>query len=594
VEVWAMAGSRLPFAGKPLRLLTLIAALSLGYQTARWLGNRLRIGARPLAFGIAAAFGAVILFDAARRALSFSGAYRSAKPLLLVALGLYLLAGLAIWLWGGARRGLWTGALLLVGAATLRVTTTNPFDLHVLDARASSPSAGPSVLLIVLDTFRADALDLQGGPEGATPNLARLAHEADVYTHAIANGSWSLPGHASIFTGQPLSVHRTDLTSEPGFAPSLRRDVPMAQELFKAGGYRTSCITGNHLVGPGTGLARGFERYRCVGRIWMSATLPIRLEFMISPRSLGYWIYGVIIETGLYMNARAQEIVSYALEECSGRPGGLYLFLNFMDTHRPYPVAHDTPLRARVGYYHDLLSMLARRLSSEDFGRRQTALFHAAYREQARGLDRELGRLFDALRRQGWYDDMLIVVMADHGEAFWENPERELYFAHHGAYEPVVRIPLIVKRPRQHQGSVFHHYVQQVDVLPALLSAAGLPPVPGLSAAGLEGGVPRKPIVTEWYPRFHGQEYLLPRKRIGLYSDRFKYVQEGAQEYLFDLQRSPYEAVDVIDSEARVALEARDALVATLRDAKASAVSGASARPDPVEEEQLRALGYIN
>lgn len=596
VELWSFAASRLRFGGEALRVLVLTAALSLGYLIARRLAERLKIDDWHFGIGLATTFGTVILYDAVRRALSFSGGYPPAKPLVLVAASLYLLASVAIWLWGRARRGLWTAALLLLGVALLRVTTTNPFELHAQNPPGTSTSTGPSVLLIVLDTFRADALDLREGPDGGTPNLARFAHEADVYTNAIANASWSLPGHASIFTGQPLARHRTDLTSEPGFRTSLPRDVPIAQELFKAKGYRTSCVTGNHLIEPGTGLARGFQRYRHVGRGWMNATIPVRLVYMVSPSSLAYWIYDLMVEwAGLYVNARAQEIVDYAIQECTGKPRGFYLFLNFMDTHRPYPIPRDTPLRARVNYDSDLLAMLAGRLSPEAFGHRSTDLFRAAYREQARGLDSELGRLFQTLRQQGWYDDMLIVVMADHGEAFWENPQRELYFAHHGAYEPVVRIPLMIKRPGQHQGAVFHHYVQQVDVLPALLSLAGLPALPGLGSAGLESGAAREPIVTEWYPRLGSPDYLLPRKRIGLYTDAYKYVEEGGgREYLFDLQRSPWEAVDAIDREPRLAAASRETLLATLREQQAGARGGDSAPLDQFEQERLRALGYIN
>ena len=594
-QAWELAGTRLPVPGKPLQLLTLVGILSIGFVLIRVVGNRLGRDPRGLWLGFAALLAGLILFQAARQNLHWSGGYASAKPALIGLVGVYALLSVLVLLWGSARRALWASALLLLGVLSVRATTTNAFELHATEKADSSAGSGPPVLLIVLDTFRADAVDLSRETGSTTPNLARFASEADVYTHAISNASWTLPGHASIFTGQPLARHRTDFTTVPGFHASLPPELPTAQQIFKAKGYRTSCVAANGVLSPPTGLLRGCQRFCHPSREWFTSTLPLRLGFMVSQSRLARrGISLLLVEmTGLYPNARANEIVDQAIEEIQGEPRPLYVFLNFMDTHPPYPTTDATPFLARLSYRRDLLLMLAGRSSYEGFAEPYADLLRASYREQVEQLDRELGRLFDSLRQRGWYDKMLIVVTADHGHAFWENTEIKSYCDHQGAYEPVVRIPLMVKHPGQHQGAVFHHYVQQVSILPALLKTAGLPPLPGEENGGLEADAARGPIVTEWYPLTRGDSHFLPWTRFGVYKDRYKFVMENqTHESMFDLQQGPYESVNVIDREPQLASELRRELTASLDQAAQKQGTGAQKNPDV--EEQLRALGYIN
>ena len=121
---------------------------------------------------------------------------------------------------------------------------------------ASEASTRRPVFLIVADTLRADALDLEGGAKGRTPELDRLAVNGDVFTRAIANASWTLPGHASLFTGLRASRHRLDLTSSPGYGAKLDDSLPTLHQHFAQRGYATSCISANGIVGPASDLIR--------------------------------------------------------------------------------------------------------------------------------------------------------------------------------------------------------------------------------------------------------------------------------------------------------------------------------------------------
>ena len=216
------------------------------------------------------------------------------------------------------------------------------------------------------------------------------------------------------------------------------------------------------------------------------------------------------------------------------------------------------------------------------------------YDASIRWVDRHVGLLLEYLERKGLLEKTIVVVTSDHGEAFQENPERHGYIAHHGAYEPVVRIPLLVKRPGQTAGSVQSHYVQQVDILPAMLDAVGLPAVPGLPSTGLGEHTARRPVVTEWYPRDRGREHHFPTARLGLYEGRLKYVLEGgSEEFLFDLDESPWETKSILDRESARSEELRAALLEAVPPAD-STLGETSDAIDPALEEQLRALGYIN
>jgi arylsulfatase A-like enzyme len=579
----------MPVPGRVLQLAALAVILSVGYGLISLAARRLGRDPRGLGLGFAALLAWPIFLQAARQNLGWSGAFVSARPVLLGLVGVYTVLALVVLVWGGARRTLWASALLIMGVVAVRVGMTNAFENHVMERASTSAGSGPPVLLIVLDTFRADAIDLARGADSATPNLARFASEADVYTHAISNASWTLPGHASIFTGQPLSRHRTDFTAVPGFHASLPTSLPTMHQIFGANGYQTACVAANVALAPATGLLRGCQQSCHPGREWIVSSLPIRLGRLVLKG-----ITWLVVEVGgLHLSGDACEIVDQAIEEIQGDPHPLYVFLNFMDVHPPYRTTRDMPFLARLAYRGELFRLLVGRLAFEDFARHQAHAWLASYRTGVGDLDREVGRLFDTLRQRGWYDKTLIVVTADHGHAFWENTNRKSYFGHHGAYEPVVRIPLMVKHPGQREGALFDHYVQQACILPAVLKTVGLPAPPGLASGGLEVDAPRGAIVTEWYPMIRGDRHFLPWTRFGIYKDHYKFVVEDkSHESLFDFDQGRYESVDVIDREPQLAGELRAQLAAVLEQA-AQAQAG-SDEPNPEVEEQLRALGYVN
>jgi arylsulfatase A-like enzyme len=590
------------FAPRAAGFALLAAALVAGYAAARlllWRGpGGDRAGLVATTAGLAVAAAALAALRSARRIGALS---EVALPVALAAAaGLVLVALLA------ARRspaGLaahrsparLAGAVLVAAGALvgLRLAFANPHGWLALAPAPGAPPApaGPPVLLIVFDTFRADALDL-ADEHGRTPNLARLARRADVFDDAIANASWTLPGHASLFTGLTLGHHRTDQSAAPGFGSTLPAEIPTVHELFARQGYRTACITANGIVGAGSGLARGCQRYANPSRDWLNALLPWRLlgETLASSGAFSSLALDL---AGVHWNAEGREIVDLALEALGDDGAGQYLFLNFLDVHGPLPPDRGLPQDARRRLRLDTLQRMVGAIDHDTIWRRNRETLRASYDAQVTRLDAELGRLLDALEARGALDPAVVVVTADHGEAFVENPERRGYFGHHSAFEPAVRIPLILKRPGQREGRRRALPVQQVDVLPSLLAAAGLPESPPVDGASLLGDPPARLPITEWYARSDGGTFpYFPFDRLAIYDGRFKYVRQGdGSDALFDLEAAPFESADVGADHPELKARLSGALDAALR-APSPARAAAPGKRGGIDE-QLRALGYV-
>lgn len=311
------------------------------------------------------------------------------------------------------------------------------------------------MLLVVLDTVRADHLRLYGHPQPTSPTLDALAADAIVYRNAIAPGTWTPPSHASLFTGLTPSVHGVDSADDAGGIRALHASVPTLAERLHAAGYRTAAFIGNRgYLHPLFGLARGFETYRHVGL--GSAD---RLAGTLVP-----W-----------------------LERRRGRP--VFVFANFFDAHEPYepPPPYDR-------MFPDHLDRPVARHPNDEVvahgrlpGAEEAAHYRGRYDGEIRHADDRLGDVLGALRRLGRYDDALVIVTADHGELFGEHGR----WGHGG--DPVrelVHVPLIVKYPGRARVGVEERPVSLTDVAPTILAVLGLPPLgPNQRPLWLAGGV---------------------------------------------------------------------------------------------------------
>jgi arylsulfatase A-like enzyme len=468
-------------------------------------------------------------------------------------------------------------ALALLSAAWVAWLATA--ERRALAGLPGAAPGAPNVLLIVLDNVRAASTSLHGHDRPTTPRLERLAAEGVRFTTARATAPWTLPSHASMFTGQwshKLSV---------GWDRPLDASYPTLAEFLAGRGYATAGFVGNTYYGNARyGLGRGFARYEdyyenqsaCPFEVVHSSGLG-RLIL----RALGYTVK--VEEGGTALRKTAAMLNRDALAWLDARPRGrpFFVFLNYFDAHSPFipPEGPDPrfglcalPEKPRMAILKRYQRLLAKQLAPGDgpperVEREAIDVFRDSYESCIAYLDRQLGRLFDELDRRGLREDTLVIVTSDHGEHFQERG-----FRGHGMslYGREVHVPLLIFPPSpSHARRVVAEPVSLRD-LPAtvvdLLGLSGQSPFPGRSLARCwrpEDAAGRGPACVLSEVGHHEQMPPTPvvPSSLGpvksLVSAGKVYIRNGdGREELYDLRGDPLEAdnlADEADAEPSVA-----------------------------------------
>ncbi len=423
------------------------------------------------------------------------------------------------------------GALAVAAAAgVLAAPRVSPW----LRERALSRAPRPlSVLLVTLDTTRADRLGCYGHAGGASPSLDALAKQGVLFRQAYAHVPLTCPSHASILTGHLPPGH--GVRDNGGYV--LGPGLPTLAERFAAAGHRTGAFVSAFVLDRRFGLARGFGTYH--------DEVP-----SVSAADQGDPSHRAV---------RAQETVDRALrwlEQEPGRP--FFLWVHLFDPHHPYEPPEPYASRFRTEPY----------------------LGEIAY------TDAQAGRLFEAAGRHR----ALVAVMGDHGEGLGDHQEvTHGYFV----YSNTQRVPLLLALPGVlPEGTSVDGVVRGVDLAPTLLDLAGLPELPGVDGASLRAhltgrraGDAGAAYVESYHPRFWwGAQELL-----GVRSGRWLFV-EAPRPELYDVQADPAEKTNVAASHPAEL----DALRQRLRGWNAGGAPPAQgARLDAETERRLRALGYL-
>ncbi|MDG1048657.1 MAG: sulfatase [Planctomycetota bacterium] len=425
-------------------------------------------------------------------------------------------------------------------------------------------TAPPHVIVLSLDTVRADRLGCYGGDPSATPRLDAFAAGSDRYRACVATAPWTLPSHASMFTGLFPFEHGTHGFRVDEYVDNvhpLHPDHVTLAEGMSAAGYETAAFVANTVyLANRFGLAQGFETYE-VRRQPARAMTDRALEFL----------------------------------DTRGSDRPCFLFVNFMDAHRPYGMRPHAELARLPAHEHpaQLLERLCEQVMLDGeapgpLGERVSGL----YDEGLRGLDREVGRLLEGLAARGLLEGALILVTSDHGEAFGDHGVVE-----HGKdlYESLVSVPLIVKAPGQAEGRVLEPVASLVDV-PGLIAAA----IPGPSGSALRsdfGRLPgRHPVTTEVHfarPRelqLYGERFQ--RERVALRAGRFKLIASGGEVELYDLEADPGELEDLAGVAPGRVGELKRQLDSFLDAAAYQGERLLPAPPTPVQRVETRVLGY--
>lgn len=339
-------------------------------------------------------------------------------------------------------------------------------------------SDGRNVLFVVMDTVRKDRLTPYGYGRATTPALERFAEEALVYDEAVAQAPWTLPVHASMFTGLYPTEHGA--TQETPFLPD---DVGTLAETLSAAGYATACYSSNAWITPYTRLTTGFDDQDNFFEVLpgdafsgAAATLWQRVnESRLRPLAdrlveIGNEIHEYLAD-GEGADSKTPEIIDRVCTFCDDHADDRWFtFINLMDAHLPY----YPPTEYRALFAPDVdPSAVCQNSKEYNCGAREIddeewAAIRGLYDAELRHIDTELGRLFAHLKATDQWDDTVVIVCADHGEL---HGEHDLYGHEFGIYDPLVNVPLLVKHPDLQPGRT-DEPVELLDLYDTVLESA--------------------------------------------------------------------------------------------------------------------------
>lgn len=326
-------------------------------------------------------------------------------------------------------------------------------------------SQGPNIILIAVDTLRADYLKAWNSSiETNTPNLDAFIADSVQFQHAFSQASWTKASFGSIFSGMYPECH-TAVTKTASLPP----DVETVAELLQAGGYYTQGFANNPNIAALFGYDQGFVNY---------VDLKKSLHFAASPSASNLALYDVLIKvretvkdrlkrpivvTDYYQPAPVVKDAALGFLDSTERPADapFFLFTHFMDPHDPFMEPES-----RVGGYG------RKRLGNDIDPELYLDKMRRAYIGEIEFLDKSLGELFAGLKERGLYDNTLIVITADHGEEFHEHGG---WWHGQTLYDEQTHIPYIVKLPgNARAGEVNTHLARNLDLAPTFLHFAGL------------------------------------------------------------------------------------------------------------------------
>ena len=431
--------------------------------------------------------------------------------------------------------------------------------------RRSADPSRPNVVMITMDTVRADHLSLYGYARPTTPRLEQFAKSATLFRHAYAPSNMTLSSHASMFTGTFPTQHGARVTAEFKAGVPLDATLPTASGILSARGYRTIAIASNSIyLGRVFGVMRGFQRLDA--RPPQSRTAA-HADFQLSSR-ISQAARRLLSLPPDHSGRRADAITRLALNAIDREQRPFFLFVNYFDAHALYlpPPPYDRMFDPNGPRFDPELPdrLFADQLAGHLHVTPDEQRFMIAQYDGAiRSIDTSIGALLDGLRARGLYDNTLIVITSDHGETFGERG-----LAGHGSslYDDQIRVPLIVKRPLQRAAAVEQEPVSLVDLF-------------GLVTHARTTFV--SPVISEAFPFDAPPSFR--RAGRAIVADGFKLIEpeRGAPE-LYDLDEKP-----VRDPAAAQRLHA---LLAAQQWH-----SGEGTRPklDSETERRLRALGYL-
>jgi arylsulfatase A-like enzyme len=468
-----------------------------------------------------------------------------------------------------------------------------------------STSKRPNVLLIVMDTVRADHLSCYGYRRETTPNVDAFAAGARLYKNVLSPSFWTLPAHASMFTGLSSSAHGVNWLHR-----NLDKRFATLAEQLAAHGYQTVGLSSNPMINPSVGLNRGFQTF------WNSDSF----------------------EKGLGIAPAMHTQLARWFRDRYDPSKPFFLFMNYIEAHQPYAPPQESLRFASADTWakwhsedQSLRGCYYTLAGRESFSSEDIAGLEALYDDEICYVDRKIGEILTFLKSTALEENTLVIIAADHGEHFGEHHLMEHQVS---VYEPLVRVPLIVRYHGRFEAGKEERLVQSHDIYPTVLQLAGLEckPLPGQTcqsllqpAAGVRLGISEHleadtgslgrvcfecPDVDA--TRFNRRLRAIQRENLKLIrSSGFDFRSEQTFE-LYDLANDPMETRNLADRKPAATRElaaALDAWIGSFDHYVASAVPHTAGSPTatpkeikpmkeptptPKEIKAMRGLGYFH
>ncbi|MFN0241789.1 MAG: sulfatase-like hydrolase/transferase [Planctomycetota bacterium] len=599
------SGSPLDF-GAPMREL---ARVDLSYGLAGALFGALagvlapRLSARTLG---GATLAALLVFVSLNWTQSWLPADQGlGDPRSAAALALGVLVALAAG-FGLARAPLGDTLLLALGFGALIAAHVSLLFTGANDARSSgsaavtsAPADAPNVIVLLIDTLRADHLSSYGYSRPTSPTIDALAASGARFEAAYAPAPWTRPSVTSLMTSLYPSSH--DVVSEWSKLPD---DVPTLAELMKSRGYRTGAFSANRQVSPMFGLGRGFDTF------WNS-----KLPTLLAQTSMGGWrkLLRNHVLSKLLANAHVDDAhggwslratdAATVNREVEGWLDGnastdpFFLYVHYLDPHHPYSAPEDLLNTEKLDRLelHQVVDIPVKRRPYpltvfDEPDPSDLSGIQALYDAEIRYVDREIGRLLATLRARGLLENTYVVVTSDHGEEFHDHGQ---WLHGNSLFEELIRVPLVIAGP-EIAARVVDAPVSLVDLLPTIADWTGESapfPVQGANLANLLRGGEADGERTIFFER--NEE---PSLR-GIRTRDHKLIElahEGGPTWMeYDLARDPAEQTNLASDRSPT-----DALRRMLDRASEDARRLLRSRSEYVElrggtRETLKALGYV-
>lgn len=433
------------------------------------------------------------------------------------------------------------------------------------------------VIIILIDTTRRDSFGCYGATRPVTPRMDAVAAEGIRFDNAIAQSSWTLPTVTTVLTGTYPSLHGAEgkFTGEQSTSFHRSRDeIAHGPELLSKHAFKTHGIVNAGFLDPALGIERGFTDYD----YFPSYNWRVR---------------------------RADKSVDAALDffEKNQRKN-TFTFLHLFDPHLNYDPPGEFREMFSKGYtgpFRTLTGPQIQKLIADKWmpaveGRKY---LRGEYDAEILFMDREIGRLVDGLRALDLYDRALLIIVADHGEEFWDHGG----FEHgHTMYQELIRVPLIIKLPARYEPgrSVVPARVRQVDIMPTVFDVLGLE-----TPATFDGESLLPLMLDDTMPMdrpAYSEGTLYGVDKVAFYQDRYKYILDlgGHDGELYDVVNDPLETNNLAASRPDVAMRMQKALEAFRSGLQAQAAKLPPAQCIDMQAEQnrqlkdqLEALGYL-